>query len=446
MKKTILWLIITIFILSLTLIGSGCKEEVTPTEEVTEEVTEEEAEEGEEEEEEEIVEMTEPVTITFWHTYTVETTEYETLKNELIPKFETENPNIKVNEVQNPPDDFHTKLITAIAGEEVPDIARVDIIWVPELAQLGALAAINENASFSSIADGVFPGPLSTCKWGDNYFGLPLSTNTQVIFWNKSMFEEVGINNPPTNWDEFATACKELTNQGTSWGYLYGDTTGWSLLPWILSGGGRLTDENITTASGYINGEKSVSAIQFIVDLATEGYIVDYTTSGVGVGDGYVAKQFGMFFGGPWWFSIIGGQYPDAEINTALFPSGDGGSITVTGGEDLIIFEKSQNKEAAYKFMEFMLSEETQLTMAETGQLPVLSVIAESDFIKNHPYYPIFLEQLKTAQARTPHPGWQKMDDALSLGIQEAISGQKSVQEAMDEVADKVNSIIEEYK
>ena len=96
--------------------------------------------------------------------------------------------------------------------------------------------------------------------------------------------------------------------------------------------------------------------------------------------------------------------------------------------------------------MEFMLSEETQLTMAETGQIPVLNDIAESDFIKSHPYYPIFLEQLKTAQARTPHPGWQKMDDALSLGIQEVISGQKSAQEAMDEVADKVNSIIEEYK
>ncbi|MBA7676613.1 hypothetical protein ES703_84857 [subsurface metagenome] len=442
MKKTIFWLIIIIFTLSLTLIGVGCKEEAAPAEEVTEEVTEEEAAPAEEEAEEE-EEVIEPATVTFWHTYTVETREYETLTGTLIPKFQELNPNITVIEQQCPSEDFHTKLITGVAGGEVPDVARVDIIWVPEFAEMGALAHIDNYDSFNSLASQVFPGPLSSCKWGQNYFGLPLSTNTRVLFWNKEMFDENGIGSPPETLDEFAEAARALTKEGTSWGALYGDTSGWNMLPWIWSGGGNVTDESITTATGYINGENTVNVVQILVDLKLGGNIVDYTTSGVGVQDGYVEKKFAMFLGGPWFYSIIEGAYPDAEINTTLVPEGPGGSSSVIGGEDLVLFEGSQNKDAAYKFIEFMLSEETQLIMAETGQIAVLNSIAESDFIKDHAFYPIYMEQLKTAKARTAHPGWQRMDDAIKLGIEEAMNEVKTVQEALDDVAEQ---IIAEYE
>jgi len=412
MKKIIFWLIITIFTLSLTLIGTAEEE----------------------------------VTITFWHTYTIETREYEILTETLIPKFQELNPNITVIEQQTPSDEFHMKLITAVAGGEVPDVARVDIIWVPEFAEMGALAPIDSYDSFNSLASQVFPGPLSSCKWGENYFGLPLSTNTRVLFWNKEMFEENGINSPPSTLDEFTEVAKKLTKKGISWGALYGDTLGWNMLPWIWSGGGNVTDEDVTTATGYINGENTINVVQMLVDLKLDGNIVDYITSGVGVQDGYVEKKFGMFLGGPWFYSIIGGQYPEAEINTTLVPAGAGGSSSVIGGEDLILFDGSQNKDAAYKFIEFMLSEEIQLIMAETGQLSALSSIAESEFIKNHEYYPIYMEQLKTAKARTSHPGWQRMNDAIKFGIEEAMNEVKTVQEALDNVAEQINSIIAEYK
>lgn len=440
MKKTIFWLIIVIFILPLTLIGTGCKEEAAPAEEVTEEVAEEEAAPVEEE-------AIEPVTVTFWHTYNVESNEYITLADVIIPKFEEQNPNITVVEQQIPYEDLHTKLVTSIAGEIVPDVVRMDIIWVPEFAEMGALASVDSYDSFSTIAEQVFPGPLNTCKWGDSYFGLPLTTNTRILFWNKAMFEEAGIEGPPTTWDEFAGAAEKLTKPGEKWGLAIGDCSPWNFLPWIWSGGGDVTDEGITTATGYINGEDSVNAVQFIVDLFNKGYIADTIIGGgIGMQDGYANDVYGMFPGGPWFYGMIGGQFPDAEINTSLWPAGKGGSVSVIGGEDLVIFEGSENKEAAYKFVEFMVSEETQLILAETGQMPVLNRIAESDYIKNHAFYPIYLEQLKTAKARTVHPGWQRMDAAIKLGIEEAINGVKTVQEALDGVANEINAIIEEYK
>ena len=167
---------------------------------------------------------------------------------------------------------------------------------------------------------------------------------------------------------------------------------------------------------------------------------------GIGPHEGFAQNMYGMFTGGPWFYPMIRGQFPDAEINIAVWPAGNGGSSSVIGGEDLVIFNGSENKDAAYLFAEFMVSEETQLIMAETGQMPVLKSLSDSEYIKNHEFYPLYMEQLKTAKARTVHPSWQKMDAAIKLGIEEAINGVKPVQEALDDVAVAINEIIEEYK
>src|SRR5512133_284675 len=88
----------------------------------------------------------EPVTITFWHGYNADT-ETPFLEKTIIPAFEAAHPNIKVEAVNIPYDQFHQKLITAMAGGTAPDLARLDIIWVPEFADMGALANLNEAMS-----------------------------------------------------------------------------------------------------------------------------------------------------------------------------------------------------------------------------------------------------------------------------------------------------------
>jgi multiple sugar transport system substrate-binding protein len=80
--------------------------------------------------------------------------------------------------------------------------------------------------------------------------------------------------------------------------------------------------------------------------------------------------------------------------------------------------------------------------MAETGQLMVLSELLESDYIQNHPYYGIFLEQLKTAKARTPHPSWTKMDEIITNAGQAILREEKSVQQALDEAAAEIDALL----
>ena len=111
-----------------------------------------------------------PVKITFWTAYSP--LESELLEQELIPAFESEHPGIQVEHLALTHDDLRTKLITSIAGGTAPDLIRADIIWVPELANMGALAKLDEVMSdFQIFSDAVFPGPLATNYFKGSYYG-----------------------------------------------------------------------------------------------------------------------------------------------------------------------------------------------------------------------------------------------------------------------------------
>src|SRR5690606_36046300 len=103
-----------------------------------------------------------------------------------------------------PYDEFRKKLLTSMAGGTAPDLIRADIAWVPEFAELGALARLDEvMPDFDDYAGKVFPGPLSTNLWKGNYYGLPLDTNTRLLLWNKQMYEAAGLSEPPATIEEF---------------------------------------------------------------------------------------------------------------------------------------------------------------------------------------------------------------------------------------------------
>ncbi|MEA3340409.1 MAG: extracellular solute-binding protein, partial [Chloroflexota bacterium] len=108
-------------------------------------------------------ESPEAVTVSYWHT--MSDAEVEAME-EVIAMFEAEHPNIKIEMTRYAYDDFKSALLTSLAGGEGPDTARMDIIWVPELAEMEALVALDEEMpGFDGIAAKTFPGPLATNYW-----------------------------------------------------------------------------------------------------------------------------------------------------------------------------------------------------------------------------------------------------------------------------------------
>jgi multiple sugar transport system substrate-binding protein len=394
-----------------------------------------------------VVAQDESVTITFWHTYNEDGPENTTLVETLIPMFEEAHPDIQVESVPYPYDGFRQALLTAAAGGEGPDLVRLDIIWSPEFAEQGILAQLDTvMPDFQDYADAVFPGPLSTNAYEGHYYGLPLDTNTRIFIYNAAVYEAAGIDGPPATIDDLRAQCEAVAALGEgSFVFSDGGTSGWNLLPWIWSFGGDITDPDITTASGYVNGEQSVAALQFLYDMISSGCFSDgYLGSGIDTWAGYFGGTIASMLEGPWLYPIAESQYPDFEISASLLPAGDGGSISVVGGENVVLMASSDQQEAALEFLRFTQSPEYQLEMSTVGQLTVLSALLEDEYFTEHPYYPIFLEQLQTARARTPHPRYTEIEEVLSDTAELILRGEVTAQEGLDAAAEEIDSILAE--
>jgi multiple sugar transport system substrate-binding protein len=441
MKTRLMFIIPFSFLLAGMLLLTSCAPTATPGEEPTAAIIKETVIVPQEVEVEKVVTATpEPAVISFWHAYNP--LETEMLEKTIIPAFQEAHPDITVVSMNVPYDQFRRKLLTSIAGGTAPDLIRADIIWVPEFAYMGALASLDElMPDFNEYKDAVFPGPLATNYLKGHYYGLPLDTNTRVLIYNMGMFEEAGIAEPPGTMEDFLAACEKIKALGADkYCFADGGTYAWAVNPWIWSFGGDVTDPDITVATGYLNGPETKTAYEFLKGLVDKGYMhPGILGGGVDTWGGFGNNEIAMILEGPWFppsFNM------DTEYGFALMPAGPGGHISVVGGEDIVMFQQSKYKEAAAEFMRFMLSEEIQLKMAEVGQMPVLKSSLESDYIKNHEFFGYFLEQLKTAKARTPHPNWNKIEETYTLAGGIYLRGEKSFEEAFDEAATTIDALL----
>jgi multiple sugar transport system substrate-binding protein len=381
--------------------------------------------------------------ITFWHAYSEGGPEVKTLEEEVIPAFEKEHPGTTVKPVTVQYDQLHQKLVTAAAGESLPDVVRSDIIWVPELADLGVLVPLDEAMpDFDELAEQTYDGALATNKWQDSYYGLPLTTNTKVMLYNQQTLDEAGVDVPET-FDDLRQAAPEVAKND---GYVMAeaDAAGWQVLPFIWSNGGEITDEEITTSDGHLNGEKSVEAVELLVDLHAQKGLPDLILGGGGGTNTFEGLAKGMYatiFDGPWAFPVVEGQFKDFEMQAAPFPHGDGESTSVVGGENLVITQASENKQLAAEFTRHMLSEDAQLAMAEAGQISVIESLAD-EMVEIDPSYEEFMTQLQNARPRPPTPAWTKIDEIIRKQVQLAIRGDMTAQEAMDQAVQQIDPLL----
>lgn len=384
------------------------------------------------------------VTISFWHAYSQDSPEEKTIATLLIPRFEAEHPGITVKEVAVPYDSLHQKLLTAAAGSDLPDVVRADLAWVPELANLGILAPLSSAMpDFKKYAKLVFPGPLATNYFKGKYYGLPLDTNTRIMFYNKAVLAKAGFKHAPRTFAELVAMAPKLKKVGA---YVFADsgTGGWSSLPWIWSGGGDITNKTYTKSTGYLNSAANVKTVQMLVNLYKAGEIPSLITKdkgAIGTSDGLPKGNYATVFDGPWMYPIWQGQYPNYKPTATTVPAGPGGSVSVVGGEDVVMMSTSTQQAAAMEFIRYMLSPDWQLTMAKVGQMPVLKDTA-AILGTIQPYYAIFAKQLLTAKPRVPSSNWQQIDGILDDYLQKALLGKMQVKAALTAAAKAIDPLL----
>ncbi len=248
------------------------------------------------------------VTLQFWSAYNVADKEASTMANVIIPKFEKENPGIKVVSVVYPYADLLQKYLAASAAGDPPDLLRSDIAWVPELAAQGLALKSRPAAWFSPIAKNALPGPLLTTHIhrGSRATALPLDTNTQALFWNKADFAAAGISGPPTTLTRAVRRRGQADRSGQAASTVSASTapTSGTSAPYIWSLGGSFTNASYTKATGFMNSAATLAAV-IAARRAAEGagYIgSDFLggASAVSGEQGFPKGQYAMYIDGPW--------------------------------------------------------------------------------------------------------------------------------------------------
>lgn len=381
--------------------------------------------------------LAEDVTINFWHHYSAQSAENETLMNVLIPAFEADNPGIKVNAVSHEWAELHDKVLVSANSNALPDVARCDIAWLPEFQKMGILVALDEELpDFTEVSGQLLDSAMSTAVIGGHYYGLALNTNSKIVFYSTAMLDAANVA-VPTTMDEWVEAVKALSGENENgqqvWGWNEPALAGWNICPFIWSFGGALTNEGQTVATGYVNGPATVKAVETFAQLVQDGAITGFNAGDIPMTDGFGTGRYAMMLEGPWKSAELAGAYPDVAYGTAPIPAGEGGSVSVLGGEDIAMFNTA-NQEAAWKFMQFMTGEYAETEMAKCGQIPVNKAALESDTVKNADYAP-FIEAIQTAKARPTVAAWSEMDNGLQVALTAVVSGEKTAQEALDALA-----------
>ncbi len=389
-----------------------------------------------------------PVAVTFWHQY--DKANADKIAS-LIDQFNTANPGIKVTAVVQPSyDEYKTLLQTSILSNTTPDIAAVDLIWVPGLVSSNALEPMDSyiKADTSFAMDDFYTLLANYDVMSGQRYGMPFSANNMQLIWNKDLFAKAGLDPEvaPKTWDEMksmAEKCADPKNGVVGFEF-YTQPTGegitWQFQVWLWTAGGEFLNADNTKAA--FNTPEGLKALTYVSDmLANHGSVP-------GPWGAFGESKACMQLDGSWLF----GYRKDAPFKwgIALVPAPAGNtSSSNIGGEHLILFKNSKSKDAAWKFINFLTSTTTQLDWDKTtGFMPIRKTVGtNADYLKwvneTEPRMLPFVQGMQTAHARPATPKYNEISDAFSREIQKAMLGQASPQDALAAAEKAVNDILQ---
>jgi multiple sugar transport system substrate-binding protein len=388
----------------------------------------------------------EVVELLFWHTYSVHEANRA---RELFDEFEAENPKIRVKMEYVPYHALRTKLLTYLAVGEAPaDLIRLDIIYVPELADMNVLLPLDDYLDTLGVgSEDFYPGPWATVLWENHVWGLPLNTNTQVLFYRKDFFEAEGLS-PPTTWEEYLDVARRLTKdldgdgQIDQWGGTVGGDWSWHFDIWLWQNGGAELSSDMKRA--VMNETPGVEALTFLIDMTykygaappPEEWMMPY--------QGFALGHYSMMIEGPWARDLLMTVNSSVSdyMGVTLLPRGPVREASIVGGEDLVIPRFVKNRDAALKLAKYMMSEHFQLEMGKVGVLPTLRAAGEDPFFVEDPYLSVFMEQMATALPRAVHPAYGQMNDIIHNYFVAALRREMSPKEALDIMVAEIDKLL----
>ena len=369
-------------------------------------------------------------------------TEGEMLQD-FVADFEEANPEAQVKVTAVPWEAAHDKLSNAIAAGETPDVSLIGTTWMGEFAEAGGLEPTPED--LVDEAD-FFEGAWGSTVVGDTSYGLPWYVETRVLYYRTDLAEKAGWSEPPTSWDELKQFAQDMQDKG---GARYGlnlqpgQTGAWqTVMPFAWSNGAELTNEEGTEYT--IDSPAMTEALDYYKSYFDEGLSNDRTLDPGELESGFADGQVGAFISGPWHTGLVedAGVSKD-EYAVAPLPGKDGTPGTsFVGGGDLAVFTDSDNKESAWKLVQWLADPETQSQWYDTiGDLPAVKESWETGKLASDEQLSVFGEQLENTEAPPAVPTWEQVAAVVDSNVEKVVQGAMPTDEAVADMQSQASSI-----
>lgn len=372
---------------------------------------------------------------------------------DLLQDFLRERPDIQVDVQKLPWTAAHEKLLTAYAGETLPDLCSLGNTWIPEFTALNALTPLDRQASTSrDIAlDDYFPGILDSNRVEGPLFGIPWYVDTNVLYYRRDLLQRAGFAAPPTTWDEWTQmlgAIKALVG-ADRYSILLPLNEFWPLVTLALQQPADLLRDN--GRYGNFRSPEFRRTLDFYVSIFRRDWAPKMTNTQVSnVWDEFGRGMFSFYISGPWNIAEFKKRMPadlrDAWM-TAPMPGPNGPGVSSAGGASLVIFSASQAKPATWALMEYLSRSPVQQRFYElTGNMPPRRSTWQSSTLASSPYAKAFHAQLDRVRSPPKVPEWERIAQEMRLAAERVIQGVATVDQACVALDRKTDEILEKRR
>lgn len=359
----------------------------------------------------------------------------------IVDAFEEQNENITVEVKTLPYADYFTALQTDIAGGTVADVFDI------EFANYASYQSNGVFAPLEGVDTSVYQSSLAEAYATDGtQYALPSSFSNVVLFYNADLFDDAGLDYPTDEWtwaDEKVAAEKLTDADAGIWGD-YQPITYNEYYKAVAQAGGQFLNADGTPG---FNSPEGIAAAKWLVEKS--GTVMPTAEQGAGTPDFdtnlFADGKLAMWHTGIWMF----GGLADADFTwDIVVEPGDTQHASATFSNAVGVSAKSENKEAATKFAEFLTSSETTVnTRLEAGwELPpVADEQALSAYLELTPpanRQAVFDSLDEVALAPSIGDGQTEMQDIVTEELTEAAAGRKSVEEALASAQERVTPLL----
>lgn len=368
--------------------------------------------------------------------------------------FEEKNPDIKIVTQAIPWGAAHEKLMTAVVGDIPPDISQLGTTWMAEFQAMNSLAELDDRVSCSCVlsADKFYTGSWNTNVINSKVYGIPWYVDTRVLFYRKDILKKAGFDHPPRTWEELDSMTGKLSKDTDGdgkidkWGIsLAGGGDGaWGDLGFFVwqNGADYLTPDNKRAA---VDTKEFREAFHYYTELFKNKRAPTKASIDVDLFQAFRSGFYPMFVSGPWMIELTNRECPDINGKWDVSVLWKKKSRTsFVGGCNLVIFKKSQHKEAAWKFIEFLSMPENQVEWYRlTSDLPSTRAAWQDKFFDDKPMVKTFGKQLEDTQSPPNVAEWEQIARIIGQNLEQATWGAKSEEEALSAMKTQIDGILE---